>query len=85
MKESIPLTWRRISERYRMIGAVCSTCNSAYFPKRTICPKCRRKGKINMVQFKGTGKVYSFTEVHAPPEGFEDQITYILAIIELDE
>jgi len=85
MKESIPLTWRRIPERYRMIGAICETCKSAYFPKRTICPKCRRKGKVKPTEFKGTGKVFSFTEVSAPPEGFEDQIPYILAIIELDE
>jgi uncharacterized OB-fold protein len=85
MKESIPLTWRRIPERYRMIGAACATCKSTYFPKRTICPKCRRKGKISEIQFKGTGKVYSFTEVNSPPEGFEDQVPYILAIIELDE
>lgn len=37
------------------------------------------------MQFAGTGKVFTFTEVSAPPEGFEDQVPYILAIIELDE
>jgi len=68
-----------------MEGVRCETCKSAFFPKRSICPKCRRKGKIVDVQFAGTGKVYSFTEVTAPPEGFEDQVPYTLAIIELDE
>ena len=85
MRESIPLTWRRIPERYRLLGVKCETCGSHYFPKRSICPKCRRKGKITDVQFAGKGKVYSFTEIFAPPDGFEDQIPYILAIIELDE
>ena len=85
MKESIPLTWRQIPERYRLLGVRCETCKTAYFPERSICPKCRRKGKIAVVQFKGTGKIYSFTEVTAPPEGFEDQVPYILALIELDE
>ncbi len=85
MKESIPLTWRRIPERYRLLGVRCDTCNTSYFPKRTICPHCRRKGKLNEVKFAGKGKIYSFTEVSAPPEGFEDQIPYVLAIIELDE
>ncbi len=85
MRESIPLTWRRIPERYRMLGVRCLTCKSAYFPKRSVCPKCRRKGKLEEVQFSGKGKVYSFTEVSAPPEGFEDQVPYVLAIIELDE
>lgn len=85
MKESIPLTWRRIPERYRLAGVVCATCKSAFFPRRSICPKCRRKGKPENVEFSGKGKVYSFTEVESPPDGFEDQVPYILAIIELDE
>jgi len=85
MRESIPLTWRRIPERYRLLGVRCATCGKAYFPKRPICPKCRRKGRIEDVRFSGKGKVYSFTEVAAPPEGFEDQVPYLLAIIELEE
>ncbi|MBU0591956.1 Zn-ribbon domain-containing OB-fold protein [Candidatus Micrarchaeota archaeon] len=85
MKESIPLTWRKIPERYRLIGVTCKTCNTAYFPKRTICPQCRRKGKLEETQFSGKGKVFSFTEVTSPPDGFEDQVPYVLAIIELEE
>lgn len=85
MKASIPLTWRRIPDRYRLLGMKCETCGAAYFPRRSVCPKCRRKGKLNEIQFSGKGKVYSFTEVTAAPEGFEDQVPYILAMIELDE
>lgn len=68
-----------------MLGVKCDNCGKAYFPKRSICPKCRRKGRLKEIQFSGKGKVYSFTEVTAPPEGFEDQVPYILAVIELDE
>jgi len=85
MKESIPLTWRRIPERYRMLGVECKTCGSKYFPRRSVCPKCRRRGKISEIQYSGKGKVFSYTEVQSPPDGFEDQVPYILAIIELDE
>ncbi len=85
MKESIPLTWRRIPERYRLLGVKCTTCGKAYFPKRPICPKCRRKGKLEDVQYSGKGKIFSFTEITAPPAGFEDQVPYVLAIIELEE
>lgn len=85
MKHSIPLTWRRIPERYRLLGSACSNCNTKYFPKRNVCPKCRRKGKVQEYQFAGKGKVYSFTEIYAPPAGFEDQAPYVLAIIELEE
>jgi uncharacterized OB-fold protein len=85
MRESVTLTWRRIPERYRLLGVKCETCSTSFFPRRSICPKCRRKGKIAEQQFSGKGKVYSYTEISAPPEGFEDQVPYILAIIELDE
>jgi uncharacterized OB-fold protein len=85
MKEAIPLTWRRIPERYRLLGVKCETCGKNYFPKRSICPQCRRKGKIVDVQYSGKGKIFSFTEVTAPPQGFEDQAPYVLAVIELDE
>jgi uncharacterized OB-fold protein len=85
MKESIPLTWRRIPERYLLLGSRCTTCNNAYFPPRVICPKCRRKGKLEKIKFSGRGKIYSFTEIRSPPVGFEDQVPYVLAIIELEE
>lgn len=85
MKESIPLSWRRIPERYRMKGAKCGTCATFYFPSRIICPKCRRKGKLETYYFSGNGSVYTFTEIHSPASGFEEQVPYVFAIIELDE
>lgn len=85
MRESIPLTWRRIPERYRMLGTKCVACNTCFFPKRNVCPRCRRKGKIEEMQYAGRGSIYSFTEIHAAPAGFEDQVPYVLAIVELEE
>lgn len=85
MRESIPLTWRRIPERYRLIGSKCETCGKCYFPPRSICHKCRRKGKIKQIQFSGKGKVYSYTTISAGPTGFEDQVPYVIAIVELEE
>lgn len=35
--------------------------------------------------FAGTGEVYSFTILQEPPEGFEEQAPYALALIKLDE
>ena len=36
-------------------------------------------------QFAGTGSVYSFTTLTEPPEGFEEQAPYTLALVKLDE
>lgn len=85
MKESISLTWRKIPERYRLIGSVCKTCGTKYFPKRELCRKCRRKGRTEEIVFCGKGRIYSYTTVHAGPEGFEKQTPYVLAVVELEE
>ena len=85
MKESLPLTWRRIPERYNLKATYCENCKTYYFPPRAICPKCRRKEKTKTVYLKGTGKVYSYTKIYVPAEGMEAQVPYYLAVIELDE
>ncbi|MFH2105858.1 MAG: Zn-ribbon domain-containing OB-fold protein [Candidatus Micrarchaeota archaeon] len=85
MRASIPLTWRRIPERYRMIGVRCNTCSTNFFPTRLICPNCRRKGKLEPFKYSGEGEIYSFTEIDSPPEGFEDQAPYVLALVKLKE
>ena len=85
MRESISLTWRKIPERYRLIGSKCVTCGSYYFPRRKICPKCRRKGKLEDVELSKTGKVYTFTKIYVPPTGFEKQAPYLMAGVELDD
>jgi uncharacterized OB-fold protein len=56
-----------------------------YFPPRVICPKCRRKGNIENLQFKGKGKVYSYSIVHTPTDDFKKIAPYAVAIVELDE
>ena len=35
--------------------------------------------------FAGTGEVYSYTTLQEPPEGFDEQAPYTLALIKLDE
>lgn len=38
-----------------------------------------------MYKFAGTGKIYSYTVIHASPKGFELHKPYYMAIVELDE
>ncbi len=83
--KSLSSYWRKMPQWYRLEGVKCCSCGTYYFPSRSLCPECRREGKIEVHKFKGTGKVYSYTIVHAPPVGFELHRPYLLAIIELDE
>lgn len=83
MPKSQPLVWRKIPERYRLVGSKCLTCRNEYYPQRKFCPHCRRRGKIVAHDMPRTGKIYSFSEVHAAPAGFEHQAPYFMAIVEL--
>ncbi len=78
-------TWRRLKYRYNLYGNKCDNCGTVDFPSRIICPKCRRAGKIKEIKLSGLGKIHSFTHIHVPPEGYELQTPYVLAIIELNE
>lgn len=85
MSEGLPLHWRLIPQRYNLEGTRCESCNKNFFPPRDVCPYCRRRGKVEKINFSGNGKVYTYTTVHAPPEGFEFQKPYVLAIVKLEE
>lgn len=83
MRKLLPLIWRRIPERYQLVGSHCENCGRDYFPQRKLCPACRRKGKLIPRQMPREGKIVSFTQVHAAPAGFELEAPYWLALIDL--
>lgn len=41
--------------------------------------------RAEVVQFSGFGEIYSYTVVQDPPEGYEWQAPYVLAMVKLDE
>lgn len=82
---AVPFHWRRFRERYQLIGSRCEHCKEYFYPRRAICPKCRRAGKIKDAVFSGKGKVFSYTVIRVPPEGFKIYAPYSVAIVELDE
>ena len=77
--------WRHISQRYNLIGSKCTTCGETFFPSRTICPNCRRKGKLEPFTFSGKGKIHTFSVINTPPSQFKKIAPYIVAIVDLDE
>lgn len=82
---SVPLYWRLRKSKYNLIGTKCTSCNSVFFPPRTLCPNCRRRGETEDFRFSGNGEIISYTIIRTPPEGFEKDAPYGVAIIRLDE
>jgi len=81
-QQSVSNVWRRYPQRYYLQGNKCQTCGTPYFPPRVVCPKCRRKGKLEPYQFDGTGKIETYTKVHVAPDGME--APYYLAVVTLE-
>ncbi len=82
---SIPLYWRLKKSKYNLIGSKCTRCSRLFYPQRSFCPDCRRKGKTGDFQFSGRGRIVSYTVIRVPPNGFEKFSPYAVAIIQLDE
>lgn len=82
---SVARFWRKIPQRYNLIGTRCTTCGRYFFPPRTFCPDCRRAGNIVDYQFKGNGTVVTYTVIRTASEQFEKMTPYVLAIVKLDE
>ncbi|HDD45859.1 MAG TPA: Zn-ribbon domain-containing OB-fold protein [Candidatus Aenigmarchaeota archaeon] len=82
---AVPFHWRRFRERYQLIGSKCEHCNGVFYPPRIVCPRCRRRGKVKSIKLSGRGRVYTYTIIRTPPEGFKIYTPYIIAIVELEE
>ncbi len=82
----IPRHWRLTEKRYNLIGESCSQCGKTIFPPRDVCPECKEEVKTPAVRLSGKGTVYSYTFLKEdPPQGFEEQTPYYLALIKLEE
>jgi uncharacterized OB-fold protein len=71
---------REIPQRYRNEAARC-VCGKVYYPPRKVCGEDR---EFETVVMPRDGNVITYTVIHVPPSGFEDQSPYALALVELD-
>jgi scaffold protein (connect acetoacetyl-CoA thiolase and HMG-CoA synthase) len=76
--------WRLRKQRYALEGEQCDHCGKYLFPPRDICPHCGEEAKQKRLM-SGKGEVYSFTVIHDPPTGYEEQAPYAVALVKLQE
>jgi uncharacterized OB-fold protein len=62
----------------------CLDCGKPYFYPRPACPAC---GSPNVEWFTASGDatLYSYVISHRPARGFEDDVPYAIAVVELAE
>jgi uncharacterized OB-fold protein len=88
---SVPMYWRTIPQRYKLMGYRCKKCEQVNFPPKGVCKYCGGSSEFDEVQLSGKGKVHTFVLISAggaPPEFAEQEKAggkYPVAIVELDE
>ncbi len=77
--------WNGLQQQRLMLQR-CNVCQRAYFYPRPFCPQldCHSRD-VTSFQASGKGSIYSFVINTRPMPGFEDEVPYIIAVIELDE
>jgi uncharacterized OB-fold protein len=61
----------------------CTACAETSFPPKPICPSCWT-GTIEWIEVEPTGKLYSWTRIHAGPAAFADELPYAVGVVDLD-
>lgn len=62
----------------------CRSCGAYHFYPRDFCPSCF-SFEVEWVKASGRGIIYSFTVRHRPAPGFEQDVPYNLALVQLEE
>ncbi|MBI4010189.1 MAG: Zn-ribbon domain-containing OB-fold protein [Candidatus Aenigmarchaeota archaeon] len=80
-----PFTWRRLKNRYNLVGKKCVNCDSVFFAPRMICSQCNPPRETVDFKLSGVGKIVSYSLVNVPPEEHAAMAPYTLAIVQLKE
>ena len=68
----------------RLLGLKCRDCGAITLPPAMVCQQCSGKD-LEVAEMKGSGKIRTFTTVFVAAEGREDEVPYIIVMVELDE
>jgi len=84
---SVARHWRETPGRYNLIGARCANCGKVFFPKRSICPECRRAslGKIEEYELRDEGTVFTYSVIHEAPAENSKLKPYAIAMIKTED
>lgn len=74
--------WRIRDRYYRLIGSRCEDCGAEFFPPVYRCRKCASR-RLTDKEMPRTGRILTHTALYEPLPGFESQVPFNLAVIEL--
>ena len=62
----------------------CAACRQHYFYPRPFCPRCG-SADVAWVPVSGRARRHSYVISHRPAPGFEAEVPYAIAVVELEE
>jgi len=68
-------------EQGKVMGTRCKDCGAVFFPPRSDCSKCLQSN-MEWFEVSGTGRLVSFSELTYGPVGFENDLPYIIALVD---
>ncbi len=68
----------------KLLGLKCHECSAVTVPPKMVCRTCTSQN-IDIVELGGKGKIATFTTVNVASEGRENELPYIIVMVELDE
>lgn len=68
----------------KILGVKCASCGVITTPPKMVCPRCDGTD-MAVTQVKGSGMIRTFTTVYVAAEGREDEVPYVIIIVELEE
>ncbi|HUK51256.1 MAG TPA: OB-fold domain-containing protein [Terriglobales bacterium] len=72
-----------MTQQSPLAGYKCAKCNWSDVFAVATCPRCH--GETTQVTFPPEGEIASFTIVRYPPQGFEKQSPYAVALIDIKD
>jgi uncharacterized OB-fold protein len=68
----------------RILGIKCAACGTVTTPPKMVCPACAGTD-LAVHQLNGEGKIRTFTTVYVAAEGREDELPFVIVMVELAE
>lgn len=73
--------WKELAQG-RLMTIKCNACRKLTFPPKPFCPHCWSKD-VGWTALDPTGRIYSYTVIHATPAAFAAETPYTVGIIDL--
>ena len=68
----------------KLLGLKCSSCKGVTVPPKMTCQECGGTD-LEVIELCKKGKITTFTLVHVAPEGRQNEVPYVIALVKLDE